>query len=416
MSAVSAKGEDRARAKYEILHEEFGEKGIDLDAAKEALKAFELEVPSWVFGPFGGGRFGAYLPPAPAPDSRAKVRDAAFVHRLTGAAPRVAIHVGWDKPEGVAFEQVRSDHFAELKAYAKEQGIDLGAVNPTLFLEGTHFGSLGSPVKAVRRRLIEHCITCCEIAEAHAQGLVTYWLPDGSSYPGQIDLWSQERLVREALAEIYQAASERVVHLIEYKLFEPGTYSTTICDWGASLEIARSMGERAGVLVDMGHHAWGVNVAQIVARLIGMGVRAGFHFNSRYSADDDHAVEPNIAMYAIFCELVQGDAVVASDPGRNWPYMIDQCSSIENRIHAVLHTIDSLQLSLAKALVLDRRRLAEAQGAQDLIVANRIFLDAFLTDVRPVVQMARLEKGLPLDPVRAYDDSGYQRQIERERA
>ena len=407
--------EHRVRRRYELLGEELSERSIDVQAVKQAIKDFALEVPSWVFGPFGGGRFGAFMPPAPAPDTRAKIRDAATVHKLTGAAPHVAIHVGWDKPQDVAFDDVRPEHFADVRAYAREQGIDLGAVSPTLFLKGTQYGSLGSPLKDVRRRLIDHCITSCEIARKHAQGIVTYWLPDGSSYPGQSDLWTQERLIREALAEICEASHKSVRHLIEYKLFEPGTYSTAIPDAGVALDIVRSLGNRAGVLVDMGHHAWGVNVAQIVARLIGLGIWGGFHFNSRYAADDDHAVEPNLPMYAIFCELAAGDVVCGHRRSRNWSYMIDQACSIENRMHSVLHTIDSIQVSLAKALVLDRGALAEAQDRQDLIRANRIFLDAFLTDVRPIVQMARLEKGLPIDPVEGYAASGYQEKIERER-
>ncbi len=412
MSPVS---ENRLRERYRILSEELAERGTDIDRLKEAVKRFAVEVPSWLFGPFGGGRFGDYTPPAPAPDAEAKMRDAAFVHKLTGAAPRVAIHVGWDKPEGVAFDEIQADHFASLHACALEEGIEIGSVSPTLFLEETQYGSLSSRLDDVRGRLIRHCITACEIAEKHAQGLVTYWLPDGSNYPGQVDLWAQEQRVRDALREVYDAASDRIVHLIEYKLFEPGTYSTLICDAGAAADIARSLGERAGVLVDMGHHPWGVNVAQIVARLIGTGTRAGFHFNTRYAADDDHAVEPNIRIYAIFCELVKADLVTNPDPGRNWFYMVDQCSSLENRMRAVLHTIDSLQISLARALVLDREQLEAMQSKHRIVAANRVFLDAFLTDVRPIVQMARLEQGLPLDPVESYDASGYQQKIERER-
>jgi len=412
---MPSSAEKRVRERYRILAEELAERGIELEEVKQKVKAFELEVPSWLFGPFGGGRFGAYMPPGAAPDARAKVRDAAFVHRLTGAAPRVAIHAGWDKPQDVPFDEIQADHFAELRSYALEQGVDIGAVNPTLFLEGTHLGSLSSPIEEVRRRLIRHCIVCCEVAEKYAQGLVTYWLPDGSCYPGQVDLWEQERRVREALHEVYAASSQAVRHLIEYKLFEPGTYSTVICDAGVAGDIAVSMGERAGVLVDMGHHAWGVNVAQIVAHLIGEGIPGGFHFNSRYAADDDHAVEPNLAMYAVFCELVKADVVTNADPARNWAYMVDQCSALENRIRAVLHTIDSLQITLARALILDRRRLEEMRAANNIIGANRVFLDAFLTDVRPIVQMARMEQDLPLDPVAAFDASGYQEQIERER-
>jgi len=241
---MPSSAEKRVRERYRILAEELAERGIELEEVKQKVKAFELEVPSWLFGPFGGGRFGAYMPPGAAPDARAKVRDAAFVHRLTGAAPRVAIHAGWDKPQDVPFDEIQADHFAELRSYALEQGVDIGAVNPTLFLEGTHLGSLSSPIEEVRRRLIRHCIVCCEVAEKYAQGLVTYWLPDGSCYPGQVDLWEQERRVREALHEVYAASSQAVRHLIEYKLFEPGTYSTVICDAGVAGDIAVSMGRR----------------------------------------------------------------------------------------------------------------------------------------------------------------------------
>ncbi|MCK4283786.1 MAG: L-rhamnose isomerase, partial [Candidatus Brocadiae bacterium] len=331
MARVNGK---KIKERYHMLGQELAEAGIDIDQAKEKLKAFEVEVPSWVFGVFGGGRFGDYMPPAPARDFHAKIRDAAMVHKLTGASPRVAIHVGWDKPEEIAFEEVYVDHFAEPRDYAREQGIDFGAVNPTLFLTGTHYGSLSSPLPGVRRALIQHCEVCCRIAAKHAQGLVTYWLPDGSNYPGQRDLWQQEQLVREAFRQIYDSAPDTVVHLIEYKLFEPGTYSTVIADAGAAAAIADSLGDRAGVLVDMGHHPFGVNVAQIVARLVNTGRPGGCHFNTRYAADDDHSVEPNISMYAIFCELIKGAVVCAQDPARNWAYMIDQCSSLENRIRA----------------------------------------------------------------------------------
>lgn len=400
---------------YGVLGRELAERGIDIGAVKEAVKDFKVEIPSWLFGRFGGGRFGNYMPPGAALDSRAKMRDAAFVHKLTGATPRVAIHAGWDKPPEVAFDDIEADQFADLRDYAREQGVDFGTVSPTLFLEGTHYGSLSSNLADVRRRLIRHAITACEIAEKYGEQIVTYWLPDGTNYPAQEDLWAQEERLRGSMREIYDAASDKVLHLIEYKLFEPGTYSTVICDAGVAKDIAQSLGERTGVLVDMGHHAWGVNVTQIVARLLGMGVPGGFHFNTRYAADDDHAIEPNLSMYAIFCELVKADVVINPDPSRNWAYMVDQCSALENRIHAALHAVDSLQVTFAKALLLDRERLAAYQAEHNIILANRMFLDAFLTDVRPILRMARREQDLPLDPVEGYDASGYQKKIERER-
>lgn len=412
---MPAPSEARVKERYRILGDELGQVGIDVDRVKDRVKAFDVEVPSWVFGKFGGGRFGDYMPPGPARTFEQKLQDAAFVHQLTGAASHVAIHVGWDKPDDIAFGDVEPGMFAEPRALAQELGLDFGAVNPTLFLTGTHHGSLSSPMPDVRRMLIEHCKISCDIAHRHARGLVTYWLPDGTNYPGQRDLWKQEKLVREALQEICDYAPETVEHLIEYKLFEPGTYSTVIGDAWAACDIADSLGQRAGVLVDMGHHAYGVNIEQIVARLIGTGRPGGFHFNTRYAADDDHAVEPNRPMFSIFFELVKGNVVCSGDPDRDWAYMIDQCSALEKRIPALLHTMDSLQVSLAKALIVDRDCLNGYQDEQEIIRANRALLDAFLTDVRPIIRMARLEQDLPLDPVQAYFESGYQQKIEEER-
>lgn len=408
--------EKRVEEKFGILQEELGEKGIDVEQVKEKVKAFEVEVPSWLFGPFGGGRFGDYVPPAPAGDIREKIRDASFVFGLTGACPRIAIHVGWDKPEDVEFEDIEAGHFEEIHHYAMEQGLEFGAINPTLFLSGTHYGSLSSPLDEVRDRLIHHCITCCDIARRYGHGLVTYWLPDGSNYPGQVDLWQEEVRIREAFQEVYDISSPSITHLIEYKLFEPGTYSTIICNAGVARDIANSLGDNVGVLVDLGHHPHGVNIPQIVARLAGMGMPGGFHFNTRYAADDDHAVEPNREMFAIFCELVNHEVVCNENAEKNWAYMIDQASSLENRIRAAIHSLDSLQISLAKALILDYEALNAMREEHKIIPANRVFLDAFLTDVRPIVQKARIERGLPVDPVRAYDESDYQEEIGRQRS
>ena len=93
--------------------------------------------------------------------------------------------------------------------------------------------------------------------------------------------------------------------------------------------------------------------------------------------------------------------------------MIDQCSSRENRIHAILHSVDSLQLSLAKALLVDAKQIEQYQKDDEIIMANRLFNQALIhADVRPIIYTARLEKNLPLDPLKAYFESEYQSKIE----
>jgi len=401
--------------RYEVLRRALEKRGIDVEEVKRRIGKFNVEVPSWVFGAFGGGRFSGYTPPGAARNIFEKLEDAALVNRLTGATPRVSIHVGWDDPDEAPFDEIQAGSFRKLRDYAERLGLGIGAVNPTYFLEGTHLGSLSADEPETRSRLIRHTLISAEISARYATGLITLWFPDGSLYPGQVDMRRAERNMRESLREIYQRMPSSVRMLIEYKLFEPGTYHTVVSDYCVASDLARSLGERAGVLVDLGHHPHGVNVEHIVARLIENGMPGGIHFNSRYAADDDHAVEPNVQLFRIFHELVTGGVIGNVDPERDWAYMIDQCSALENRIQAVLHSVDSLMISYAKALIVDEESLRKHQRKHEIMLANRVLLDAFLTDVRPLIQMVRMEKGLPLDPVVAYVKSGYQEKIERER-
>ncbi len=289
-------------------------------------------------------------------------------------------------------------------------------MNPTYFLGHSHRGSFTAEGKETRERFIEQTIAAGKIAKELANGLVTLWFPDGSLYPAQIELGEAYKNLRDSLERSYENIPREVKVLIEYKVFEPGTYSTTIPDWGTSVLLAKGLGANAGVLVDSGHHHHGTNVEQIVAMLIIEGLPAGFHFNTRYAADDDHSVEPNPENARIFYELMIGEVILNPDPEKNWAYMIDQCSARENRMKAALHSVDSLQQSLAKALLVDLDLLHKYQARDEVILANRCFNDATMSaDVRPIVAKARLEKNLPIDPVEEYVRSGYQKRIEEKR-
>lgn len=400
------------RQGLDILQARFGQGPVT--RAVQAVKRFEVEVPSWVFGRFGGGRFGGYVPPAPARTIEEKLDDAAFCHRLTGAVPRVATHVLWDfSSDGREPDLSLARKVADA---AEKRGISLGAVNPTYFLEGSHRGSFSCPEESVRKRYLEQTVFAGMVAKRYGTGLVTLWFPDGSLYPGQIELGEVYLRMRETLAQTCRSLPKGVRVLIEYKFFEPGTYSTTVPDWGTACLLARSAGAGAGVLIDLGHHPHGTNIEQIVAMLIAEGIPGGFHFNWRYAADDDQAVEPEPAITRIFYELVSGGALGNRNAGRDWPLMIDQCSGRERRIEGILHSVDSLQISLARACLVDRVRLRRHQAKDDVILSHRVFYEAVVhADVRPIVAAARVEKGLDPDIFRALAESRYQERIEKSR-
>ena len=391
------------------LNNEFGAERIE--SAIKAVEEFQVEIPSWVLGDFGGGRFSDYMPPGFARNIFEKLDDASLINELTGASEQIATHTLWDFSED---QMTGSFEIAsEVKKAAEARGLKLGAINPTYFLKGSHTGSLSSYDDKVRERYIEQTILSGEIAEKLSSKLLTLWLHDGSNYPGQLELSKSIENTINSLKIISNNVPRSVKVLIEYKVFEPGTYSTVISDWGSSLLMVQSYGPNAGVLIDMGHHHHSTNIEQIVARLITHNIPGGFHFNTRYAADDDHSVEPNPENARIFYELMKGDAILGS---KKWDLMIDQCSSRENRIQALIHSIDSLQISLAKAMLVDQKKLMEYQKEDKIILANRLFNDALiLADVRPIVAAARSNKNLPLDPVETYVKSGYQTKIEKER-
>ena len=281
-------------------------------------------------------------------------------------------------------------------------------------------GSLCHLSASVRRRAVDHVLDCIEIAREVGSSIVSLWLADGTNYPGQDDLRARRRRLLECLRQIYAALPPGVRLLVEYKFFEPGFYSTDLPDWVTAYTVCLELGPEAKVLVDTGHHAQGVNVEQIVAGLLDRGRLGGFHFNARKYADDDLIVGSSnpFEPFLIFNELVAAeddhDQVVAPC-ARDVAYMIDQSHNIEPKVEAMVQSVVNIQVAHAKALLVDRPRLLQAQSAGDVLEANRVLLEAYESDVRPLLAKARARLGLDPDPVSALRRSRYQERVASER-
>jgi L-rhamnose isomerase / sugar isomerase len=368
----------------------------------ERINSLRVETPSWGYGN-SGTRFKVFAQPGAARSVEEKIADAGLVHKLTGICPTIALHIPWD----------RTSDWNDLKRVASSKGIAIGAINPNLFQDDDYrLGSFCNPSAAIRRRAVDHILECISIAGETGSTAISLWLADGTNYPGQDDLRARDRRLRECLAEVYQALAPGVRLLVEYKLFEPGFYSTDIPDWGTALEICAELGPQAQVLVDTGHHAPGVNVEQIVAHLLDRGRLGGFHFNDRNYADDDLIVgsaDP-FQLFLIFNEIVAAGA----DTGEV-AFMIDQSHNIEPKIEAMVQSVINVQLAHAKALLVERPRLKVAQESGDVLGAHRVLTDAYESDVRPLLVASRLALGLDPDPIAALRRSGYMERVAKER-
>jgi L-rhamnose isomerase / sugar isomerase len=96
-------------------------------------------------------------------------------------------------------------------------------------------------------------------------------------------------------------------------------------------------------------------------------------------------------------------------------FMLDQCHNLEPKIPGEIRSVMNVQEATAKALLVDTAALAEAQRRGDVLGANAVLMDAYDTDVRPLVAEVRSELGAEADPVAAYHRSGYAERITAER-
>jgi len=363
-----------------------------------------IELPSWAFGN-SGTRFKVFAQPGVPRTPQEKLEDAAEVHRVTGLAPSVALHIPWD----------RVDDFDKLRRHAEDLGLRLGTINTNTFQDDDYkLGSLCHVDERVRAKAVAHMLECVDILDVTGGSDLKIWLPDGLNYPGQGDLRARQERLADSLARVYArlGPSQRLV--LEYKFFEPAFYATDVPDWGTAFAHCVALGERAVVCLDTGHHAPGTNIEFIVMQLLRLGRLGSFDFNSRFYADDDlmvGAADP-FQLFRILFEVVRGGGY---DAESGVVFMLDQCHNIEEKIPAQIRSVLTVQEMLARALLVDQSALAEAEAAGDVLAGNAVLMDAFYTDVRPHLAEWRVARGLPADPLAAYAASGYRQRIIEDR-
>ncbi|HTD73526.1 MAG TPA: L-rhamnose isomerase [Steroidobacteraceae bacterium] len=364
------------------------------------LEQQAIELPSWAFGN-SGTRFKVFAQPGVPRNAFEKIEDAAQVHKQTGLAPTVALHIPWD----------RVDSYAALRKHAQEQGIALGTINSNTFQDDDYkLGSVTHADSRIRQKAIDHHFACIDIMHQTGSRDLKIWLADGTNYPGQDDMRARQDRLAESLRKIYERLQPNQRLVLEYKFFEPAFYHTDVPDWGTAYTHVAALGDRAMVCLDTGHHAPGTNIEFIVATLLRLKKLGSFDFNSRFYADDDlivGAADP-FQLFRIIFEVIRGggygkDSQVA--------FMLDQCHNIEKKIPGQIRSVLNVQEMTARALLVDGPALKAAQNAGDVLLANEILMDAFYTDVRKDLAAWRESRGFPARPLVAFAASGYEQKI-----
>ena len=374
------------------------------ESVRASLREQAIELPSWAFGN-SGTRFKVFAQEGVPRDPYEKIADAAQVNAFTGVAPTVSLHIPWDLV----------DDFRKLAKHAADLGVGIGAINSNVFQDNDYMlGSVTNPDPRVRRKATDHLLACVDVMDQTGSSDLKLWFSDGTNYPGQDDIAARQDRLAESLAEVYARLGEGQRFLLEYKFFEPAFYMMDVPDWGTAYAHCMALGPKAQVVVDTGHHAPGTNIEFIVASLLRAGKLGGFDFNSRFYADDDLMVgsaDP-FQLFRILYEVRRGNGF---DPSVGVAFMLDQCHNIEPKIPAQIRSVMNVQEATAKALLVDADALKAAQDSGDVLGANAVLMDAYNTDVRPLLADLRADMGLDPDPIAAYARSAYAQRIKADR-
>ncbi len=382
-------------------------KGIAVQPIIEKIKKLQVATPSWALGT-GGTRFGRFTGGGEPGSLEEKIEDAGLLRQLSGATNSISLHIPWDIPSDI--EAIRQK--------LQEQKLSIDSVNSNSFQDQPRqkysykFGSLSHVAEATRAQAIAHNAEVIQYGEKLGCDVLTVWLADGSNFPGQSHFRQAYNRTQQSLQQIYAAMPENFTMLIEYKPYEPNFYSMVIPDWGTSKALCDSLGNRAKVLVDLGHHLPNTNIEQIVARLLHFKALGGFHFNGSMYGDDDlttGSIKP-FQLFLIFNELtdVLPDADMAA---KQIAYMIDASHNSKDPLEDLLQSLENISIAYTKALLVDRQALLAAQNDNDVAAAEQILQDAFQTDVRSIVAEARRQNGFAINPVQCFRENNFREKM-----
>jgi L-rhamnose isomerase/sugar isomerase len=410
IGSLNHKAADAQAEDYAALGRHLARRGLSIESLTKRAMDWTVAVPTWGVGT-GGTRFARFPGPGEPRNIHDKLEDCGVIQQLTRGTRTVSPHFPWDKV---------SDYNA-LRQEAAQYGLGFDAVNSNTFQDQTgqthsyKFGSLANAQAHTRAQAIDHNLECIEIGRQLGSTALTVWIGDGTNFAGQQNLTRMFENYLDATAQIYAGLPKDWLMFIEHKMYEPAFYSTVISDWGSNLIAAQTLGPQAKCLVDLGHHAPNTNIEQIVARLVQVGKLAGFHFNDSKYGDDDldaGSVDP-FRLFLVFNELV--DAENRGAQGFAPAYMIDQSHNVTDPIESLMSSAMEIQRAYLQASLVDRKALADAQDANDVLAAHRLLKSAYITDVSPIMAEARARAGGALDPIAAYRTSGYRGQKTKER-
>ncbi len=363
-------------SRFETAKAMYGEMGVDVDAALEALSTVSISMHCWQgddvngFEKADGGPSGGIAATGNYP-GRARNADELFsdIDRALTLIPgkhRLNVHAIYAAPfEGADRDRLEPKHFARWVDFAKQRGLGID-FNPTFFShpKADDNLTLSHPDEGIRKFWIEHGKCCRRIAAHFGQELGTpslnnVWIPDGcKNIPA--DRIGPRRRLQESLNQLFseELSKRHVLDAVESKVFGLGVEAYTVGSHEFYLNY--SAWNDVMCLLDVGHYHPTEVVSDKISSMLLFYDLLALHVSRPVRWDSDHVIILDDELRAIGKEIVRANAL-----GRTL-IALDFFDASINRVSAWVIGMRNMQKALLAGLLLPNAKLAELQNGDRL--------------------------------------------------
>ena len=312
---------------YAAAIEQYGDLGVDVDAALSALKKLELSIHCWQgddVGGFespdselsGGGIQVTGNYPGKARNPAELRMDVEKLLTLVPGSHRLNLHASYGEFGGkrVERDEITTEHFSGWIDWAKREGVKLD-FNSTFYShpKAEDGYTLASIDDDIREFWIEHAKRCRTIAKAIGQAqdstcLHNVWIPDGEK-DYTVDRYGRRKILVDALDEIFEEEmpESEMKDAVEAKLFGIGSEAYVV--GSHEFYLAYAISRKKLLCIDMGHFHPTELVGDKISSILLFVPELLLHISRPMRWDSDHVVLLNDDLRILTEELVRSGRI-----------------------------------------------------------------------------------------------------------
>lgn len=265
------------------------------------------------------------------------------------------------------------------------------------------YGTLTSPYPEVRVASINNTLGVLQLMRDINCRQLLLWIPDGADSPGEKNIVEMLDSILKGMRQIGLKIRKSESMLLGFRPYNPTYFCTAVPDWGTAAWLCRETDPSCRLFLDTGSLLPGESLDSVMVSMLHQKIlgRVAISDNRLGMGAMPAGSMDAGALFRFFLNLLNAEraglcsleklAIEVKVETRVDDPMENMLTAVENTLHA-----------LARASLVNPDELKQLQETPDVTGANRVLRDAFVTDVRPVVQHWRETSNLPIDPIAEY--------------